>query len=276
MSAVLSPTRAIGELYGALWRHAEGARGQLLGATGLLTTSLVLRLTLPWLAGWAINALQTGDIAGSGLAAAPCAGRPPASSVKKRHGPTRPGELPRQNAFEKSAMQSNTYVLRAGLMAAAVAFLVACSTTPLPPQRPLPSPPGATVKPPPPPPAPPAFIRPAAGATLSRFDGKANKGLDIAGSLGDPILAVADGRVVYVGGELRGYGNMVIVKHNDTFLSAYAHAQQILVKEKDVVRQGQKIAEMGSSGADRVKLHFELRKQGVAVDPEPYLNGQLR
>lgn len=161
-------------------------------------------------------------------------------------------------------------------MAAAVASLVACSTTPLPPQRPLPSPPGATVKPPPPPPAPPAFVRPAAGATLSRFDGKVNKGLDIAGSLGDPILAAADGRVVYVGGELRGYGNMVIVKHNDTFLSAYAHAEQILVKEKDVVRQGQKIAEMGSSGADRVKLHFELRKQGVAVDPEPYLSGQLR
>jgi lipoprotein NlpD len=173
-------------------------------------------------------------------------------------------------------MPSNTHVLRAGLIAAAVASLVACSTTPLPPQRQLPSTPGATVKPPPPPPAPPAFVRPAAGATLSRFDGKANKGLDIAGSPGDPILAAADGRVVYVGGELRGYGNMVIVKHNDTFLSAYAHAQQILVKEKDVVRQGQKIAEMGSSGADRVKLHFELRRQGVAVDPEPYLNGQLR
>jgi lipoprotein NlpD len=173
-------------------------------------------------------------------------------------------------------MPSNTHVLRAGLVAAAVASLVACSTTPLPPSRPLPSTPGATVKPPPPPPAPPAFIRPAAGTTLSRFEGKENKGLDIAGSPGDPILAAADGRVVYVGGELRGYGNMVIVKHNDTFLSAYAHAQQILVKEKDVVRQGQKIAEMGSSGADRVKLHFELRRQGVAVDPEPYLNGQLR
>jgi lipoprotein NlpD len=176
-------------------------------------------------------------------------------------------------------MPSNIHVLRAGLVAAVAAGLVACSTTPLPPlppQRLPPSPPGAAVKPPPPPPAPPAFIRPAAGATLSRFDGKANKGLDIAGSLGDPILATADGRVVYVGGELRGYGNMVIVKHNDTFLSAYAHAQQILVTEKDVVRQGQKIAEMGSSGADRVKLHFELRRQGVAVDPEPYLNGQLR
>ncbi|MDR6535104.1 peptidoglycan DD-metalloendopeptidase family protein [Variovorax soli] len=170
-------------------------------------------------------------------------------------------------------MQFKTSVLRAGLMAAAVAGLVACSTTPLPPQRALPPGPAATVRPPPPAPA--LFVRPASGPTLSRFDGKNNKGLDIAGSPGDPILAAADGRVVYVGSELRGYGNMVIVKHNDTFLSAYAHAQQILVKEKEVVRQGQKIAEMGSSGADRVKLHFELRKQGVAVDPEPYLNGQL-
>jgi len=82
--------------------------------------------------------------------------------------------------------------------------------------------------------------------------------------------------VVYVGGELRGYGNMVIVKHNETYLTAYAHAQHILVKEKDVVRQGQKIAEMGSSGTDRVKLHFEIRRQGTAVDPEPYLRGTLR
>jgi lipoprotein NlpD len=81
--------------------------------------------------------------------------------------------------------------------------------------------------------------------------------------------------VVYVGGELRGYGNMVIVKHNDTYLTAYAHANAIVVKENDVVRQGQKIAEIGSSGADRVKLHFEIRKQGVAVDPEPYLSGEL-
>lgn len=119
-------------------------------------------------------------------------------------------------------------------------------------------------------------MRPAPGPTLSRFDGNANKGIDIAGNLGDPILAAADGHVVYVGGELRGYGNMVIVKHNETFLTAYAHAQTILVKEKEVVRKGQKIAEMGRSGADRVKLHFEVRRQGVAVDPEPYLNGQLR
>ena len=120
------------------------------------------------------------------------------------------------------------------------------------------------------------FIRPAAGATLSRYDGKRNKGLDIAGNPGDPVIASADGRVVFVGSQLRGYGNMVIVKHNETFLTAYAHNQAIAVKENQIVRQGQKIAEMGRSDSDRVKLHFEIRKDGTAVDPEPDLNGKLR
>ena len=120
------------------------------------------------------------------------------------------------------------------------------------------------------------FIRPASGTTIARFDGVRNKGLDIAGNAGDPLVASADGRVVYVGGELRSYGNMVIIKHNETFLTAYAHAQTILVKENAVVRQGQKIAEMGKSDADRVKVHFEIRKNGTAVDPEPYLSGRLQ
>lgn len=176
-----------------------------------------------------------------------------------------------------------TFLLRTGAVAITAIALMACTT----PQRPSgtfypfpPSGPPVSVAPPPAPPQPapqpPAmFIRPASGVTLSRFNGAGNKGIDIAGNMGDPVLAAADGRVVYVGGELRGYGNMVIVKHNETFLTAYAHAQQILVKEKDVVRQGQKIAEMGNSDADRVKLHFEIRKQGVPVDPEPYLSGKL-
>jgi lipoprotein NlpD len=171
----------------------------------------------------------------------------------------------------------------AALLATLAAMLAACTTpNQAPPPRPLP--PYGRSNPPLLPPAdapaapnlPATFLRPAPGATLSRFDGQRNKGVDIAGNLGDPVLASADGRVVYVGGELRGYGNMVIVKHNETYLTAYAHAAHILVKEKDVVRQGQKIAEMGSSGTDRVKLHFEIRKQGTAVDPEPYLKGILR
>jgi lipoprotein NlpD len=117
----------------------------------------------------------------------------------------------------------------------------------------------------------PGFIWPASGSLISGFDDVRNKGLDIAGKAGDPVLAAADGRVVYAGAGLRGYGNLVILKHNNTFLTAYAHNQTLLVKEDQSVRKGQKIAEMGSTDADRVKLHFEIRRQGKPVDPSRYL-----
>lgn len=116
-----------------------------------------------------------------------------------------------------------------------------------------------------------AFIWPAPGALIAGFDEARNKGYDIAGKAGDPVLAAADGRVVYAGAGLRGYGNLVILKHNNTFLTAYAHNQTLLVKEDQAVRKGQKIAEMGSTDADRVKLHFEIRRQGKPVDPSRYL-----
>lgn len=116
-----------------------------------------------------------------------------------------------------------------------------------------------------------AISWPAQGNVAAGFDEAKNKGLDIAGKLGDPISAVADGRVVYAGSGLRGYGNLIIIKHNDTYLTAYAHNQTLLVKEDQSVRKGQKIAEMGQSDADRVKLHFEVRKQGKPVDPLKYL-----
>lgn len=115
------------------------------------------------------------------------------------------------------------------------------------------------------------WLWPAAGPLVTPFDDSRNKGLSIGGKAGDPVLAAADGRVVYAGSGLRGYGNLVIVKHNNTFLSAYAHNQSLLVKEDQAVRRGQKIAEMGSSDADRVKLHFEIRRQGKPVDPARYL-----
>ena len=115
------------------------------------------------------------------------------------------------------------------------------------------------------------FIWPASGTLLAGFDEARNKGYDISGKAGDPVLAAADGRVVYAGAGLRGYGNLVILKHNNTFLTAYAHNQTLLVKEDQTVRKGQKIAEMGSSDADRVKLHFEVRRQGKPVDPLKYL-----
>jgi lipoprotein NlpD len=117
-----------------------------------------------------------------------------------------------------------------------------------------------------------AWIWPTNGAVIAGFDEAKNKGLDIAGKLGDPILAAGDGRVVYAGAGLRGYGNLVILKHNNTYLTAYAHNQTLLVKEDQTVRKGQKIAEMGQSDSDRVKLHFEIRRQGKPVDPARYLS----
>ena len=112
---------------------------------------------------------------------------------------------------------------------------------------------------------------PANGPLGSNFDEGRNKGIAILGKAGDPVLAAADGRVVYAGAGLRGYGNLLIVRHNNTYLSAYAHNQALLVKEDQVVRRGQKIAEMGSTDADRVQLHFEIRRQGRPVDPAKLL-----
>ena len=116
-----------------------------------------------------------------------------------------------------------------------------------------------------------AWIWPAQGKLIAGFDEVKNKGYDIDGKSGDPIIASADGRVVYAGAGLRGYGNLIILKHNNTYLTAYAHNQTLLVKEDQTVKKGQKIAEMGSSDADRVKLHFEIRRQGKPVDPAKYL-----
>jgi lipoprotein NlpD len=115
------------------------------------------------------------------------------------------------------------------------------------------------------------WMWPANGPVIAGFDDARSKGLAISGKAGDPVVAAADGRVVYAGSGLRGYGNLVIIKHNNTFLTAYAHNQTLLVKEDQVVKRGQKIAEMGSSDAERVELHFEIRKQGKPVDPAKLL-----
>lgn len=114
---------------------------------------------------------------------------------------------------------------------------------------------------------------PAKGPVIARFQGNTglNKGIDLAGNLGEPVVAAAAGQVVYAGTGLRGYGKLLIVKHNDTFLSAYAHNDTLFVKEGDIVSAGQRIAGMGASGTDRVKLHFEIRREGTPVDPMIYL-----
>ena len=108
---------------------------------------------------------------------------------------------------------------------------------------------------------------PATAAVSTPFDEARSKGLVFRGKAGDPVLAAADGRVVYAGSGLRGYGNLVILKHSPTYLTAYAHNQTLLVKDDQTVKRGQKIAEMGATDADSVQLHFEIRKQGKPIDP---------
>ncbi|MDN4573481.1 peptidase [Pandoraea cepalis] len=115
---------------------------------------------------------------------------------------------------------------------------------------------------------------PAKGNVVGRFDDSKNKGLNIGGTIGEPVYAAGAGKVVYSGAGLRGYGNLVIIKHDATFLTAYAHNRTLLVKEGDSVTRGQKIAEMGNSDADRVMLHFEVRRDGKPVDPMKYLPPQ--
>lgn len=159
-----------------------------------------------------------------------------------------------------------------------------------PPEAPEPSTPNGSAAPPPPvpaatpPPAPPPeppkasgtdkedvdWMWPVKGKVIASFS-EASKGMDIAGRKGTPVVAAASGRVVYVGLGIRGYGQLVIIRHNDMWLSAYAHNDKILVKEQQDVRKGQKIAEMGATDSDQVKLHFEVRRQGKPVDPAKYL-----
>ena len=112
-----------------------------------------------------------------------------------------------------------------------------------------------------------SLIWPANGTVIRRFDGSSSKGIDISAAAGTPVVAAAAGTVVYAGNGLRGYGNLLIIKHNADYLTAYAHNRVLLVKEGQSVTQGEKIAEMGDTDTDRVMLHFELRYQGRSIDP---------
>ena len=116
------------------------------------------------------------------------------------------------------------------------------------------------------------FAWPAKGKVIAGFNDASNKGINIAGKMGEPVDAAADGKVVYAGSGLRGYGNLVIVKHDGNYLTAYAHNSKILVKEGDAVKRGQRIADMGDSDADTVMLHFEVRRQGKPVDPLKFMS----
>ena len=148
----------------------------------------------------------------------------------------------------------------------------------LPPTGPPPAVPPVAAAPPTAPPEPSRapssslpWLWPTSGKVIETFDDPRNKGIDIAGNEGALVQAAADGEVVYVGSAVRGYGNLVIVRHSDDFITAYAHNRKVLVAEKQSVKRGQPIAELGRSDADRPKLHFEIRHQGKPVDPLKYL-----
>ncbi len=142
---------------------------------------------------------------------------------------------------------------------------------PVPVAQPAPPPAAAPAVPPSPPPNPQgkvtAWLWPASGPLTRSYQANVHKGINIGGERGDPVRAVADGVVVYAGTGIVGLGELLIVKHNDIYISAYAHNDRLLVGENAVVRAGQTIAEKGSSGTDTVKLHFEIRKEGKPVDP---------
>ncbi|RKT24533.1 LysM domain-containing protein [Paraburkholderia sp. RAU2J] len=116
-----------------------------------------------------------------------------------------------------------------------------------------------------------SLVWPADGTVIRRFNGANSKGIDISAAAGTPVVAAASGTVVYAGNGLRGYGNLLILKHDSEYLTAYAHNRVLLVKEGESVKRGQKIAEMGDTDTDRVMLHFELRYQGRSIDPSQAL-----
>ena len=182
---------------------------------------------------------------------------PPASETQVVTRPVTPGTVATAPVPPASAPRP-----AASAPAAAASAPIAAAPAPTPAPTPTPSANGDEDV---------GWIWPAQGTLVAGFDEAKNKGLDISGKAGDAVVASADGRVVYAGAGLRGYGNLIILKHNNTFLTAYAHNQTLLVKEDQSVKKGQKIAEMGNSDADRVKLHFEIRRQGKPVDPARYL-----
>ena len=137
--------------------------------------------------------------------------------------------------------------------------------------KPIQAEPVPTIKPPAPTAVTLGFIWPHPGAVIQGYKAGVNKGIDLAAKVGDPVIASQAGRVVYSGNALRGYGNLIILKHDNNLLTAYAHNKTLLVKEGEPVTKGQKIAEAGQSDSDRPKLHFEVRKQGKPVDPMDYL-----
>lgn len=231
---------------------AELARWNGLAATSALTPGQTLRVTPPPATATVSPVAPVGS---AEVRALPLPGAEPAAPA-----PLPPSGLPSATAPSTTLPSTTTPSTPA---AAPSSVLPPSATTPAPP---APVPPVAAIAP-----GSMQWLWPAPGKVIENFDEVRNKGIDIAGTEGEPVLATADGDVVYVGNALRGYGNLVIVKHNEEFISAYAHNRVVLVKQGEAVKRGQKIAEFGRSDADRVKLHFEIRRHGKPTDPLKFL-----
>jgi lipoprotein NlpD len=238
----------------------------------------VLRVTPPE----AEQGVQVGAARGSGaVQSRPLESRPPES---------RPAAAAAAAAASASGIRNEPKALRLPYSSENVALLQKNDPGAAPsPQAAKPEPAPAPQASVPPPPAKPAaepapkpaaepkdpeaieFIWPARGKLLAGFAEPASKGLDIGGKPGDPVVAAAAGRVIYVGTGIRGYGKLIVIKHDNNFNSVYAHNREILVKQDQNVARGQKIAELGDTDSDAPKLHFEIRKSGKPVDPARYL-----
>ncbi|MGH8703780.1 MAG: peptidoglycan DD-metalloendopeptidase family protein, partial [Burkholderiales bacterium] len=199
--------------------------------------------------------------------------RAPGAIEARPIGPSDPG-APQQPAAAESGTKTAPKALRLPYSEQNLALLSKGEA--LAAAKPAPQPVAVAPRPEPPKPAdrdPDAieFIWPAKGRLLAGFSEPHNKGVDIAGTPGDPVIAAAPGRVMYTGTGIRGYGKLIVIKHDNGFNSVYAHNREILVKEGQNVARGQRIAELGATDADAPKLHFEIRKSGKPVDPLRYL-----
>ena len=271
----------------AAWNNIENSN--------VLRVGQVLRLTSPSEPASSVAGVQTAPLRSEPPVGVPQAPAPPVASAPQAAAPASIAVPP------PSARNSETYktqpkaikepyseqALRDVQRGAALASAAPMTSAPQPPAAapmapPMPAPAAeppavARVEPRPLPPVADGdekvdWVWPARGKILTGFSEAASlKGIDIAGAVGQPVAASAGGKVVYAGTGLRGYGKLIIIKHNGTYLSAYAHNKEILVKEGQQVAKGQKIAEMGNTDADQVKLHFEIRRQGKPVDPLRYL-----
>lgn len=187
-------------------------------------------------------------------------------------------ELAQWNSLEDPSKIRVGQVLRTkpeegrGAQVSKVAISTPVESRPLDaPAKPAAKPAAVPPKPVPAAPATEGFIWPAKGKVIAAFEQTRGKGVDIDGKVGDPIVASAKGKVTYVGSGIRGLGKLLIIQHSDEYLTVYAHTSQILVKEQQVVERGQKIAEIGTSDADRPMLHFQIRKLGRPLDPKQFL-----